>query len=272
MNRFALIVSSLLLFQSAAFAIGPTYSGSWYNPEQDGHGFSVEYTVLDDGTPLVVAYWYVYDTEGNPIFLIGTGEPEEDNTVTLEFVAPHGMKFGEFDPESTVREDGGTGVFAFENEESGTFNYEPSVWIADAYGLSAISIPVKMLLEVAHPNDEPPTGEPVPLIGFWSGRMVYDREYTGDDVCYDADVTLRIEPDDEFGEIVSITVNRDAGGQEIYLPFNTHLSSDGYVADSFRVFGGRTDYSLLFNTQGYAEGVWTEYFDDCSGLWSFTKD
>ena len=102
--------------------------------------------------------------------------------------------------------------------------------------------------------------------------MVYDREYTGDDVCYDADVTLRIEPDDEFGEIVSITVNRDAGGQEIYLPFNTHLSSDGYVADSFRVFGGRTDYSLLFNTQGYAEGVWTEYFDNCSGLWSFTKD
>jgi hypothetical protein len=72
--------------------IGPNYSGSWYNPEQSGHGFSLEYSVLNDGTPLVVAYWYVYDTEGNPIFLIGMGQPEEGNTVTLEFEAPYGIK------------------------------------------------------------------------------------------------------------------------------------------------------------------------------------
>jgi len=126
------------------------------------------------------------------------------------------------------------------------------------------------LLPCASDVEPPVVGDP--YTGFWSGMMLYDREYTGDDVCYDADVTLRIEPDDGVGEIVSITVNRDAGGQEIYLPFTAHLSSDGYVADSFQVFGGITDYSLLFNTQGYAEGVWTEYFDDCSGLWSFTKD
>jgi len=125
----ALVATAMLLFHSGAFAIGPTYSGSWYNPEQSGHGFSLEYSVLNDGIPVVVAYWYVYDTEGNPIWLIGMGEPEKDNTVILEFDAPYGMKFGEFDPEQTVRGDGGIGVFTFINSESGVFNYEPSEWM-----------------------------------------------------------------------------------------------------------------------------------------------
>jgi hypothetical protein len=78
-----LVATAMLLFHTGAFAIGPTYSGSWYNPEQSGHGFSLEYSVLSDQTPVVVAYWYVYDSEGNPIWLIGRGEPEEGNTVEL---------------------------------------------------------------------------------------------------------------------------------------------------------------------------------------------
>jgi len=266
MKRFALIVSSLMLFQSAAFAIGPTYSGSWYNPEQNGHGFSVEYSVLDDGTPLVVAYWYVYDTEGNPIFLIGTGEPEEDNTVTLEFVAPHGMKFGEFDPESTVRADGGTGVFAFEDEESGTFNYEPSIWIADAYGLSAISIPVKMLLEAAHPNDEPP----VSLPGLWSGRMIYDRKSAAGSACYDADVQVGVAGS-AIRYLDSITVSPDTGG--LYINSNLSIAMPTGNVSGYIIVNDQTiDFTIAFNTQGYAQGLWAYDDSECYGEWTFTKD
>lgn len=150
----ALVASASMVLQSAAFAIGTAYSGSWYNPDEDGHGFSLSYTELNDGRQLIVAYWYVYDSEGNPIFLVGVGEPEEDNSVTLKFEAPYGMKYGEFDPEQVVRGDGGIGVFTFENPESGVFNYEPSEWIIDTYGISAISTPVVKLLDVAHPNPE----------------------------------------------------------------------------------------------------------------------
>lgn len=146
--------AAMLLFQSVAFAIGTAYSGAWYNPEQDGHGFSLEYTILNDGSPLVVAYWYVYDSEGNPIFLVGVGEPEEGNTVTLDFDAPYGMKFGEFDPEQLVHGDGGTGVFTFQNPESGTFVYEPSDWISSRYGISAITSDMVKLIDVEHPNPE----------------------------------------------------------------------------------------------------------------------
>ena len=124
------------------------------DPDESGHGFSFEYTTLNDGSPLVVAYWYVYDTDGNPIFLVGNGEPDDSNSVTISFSAPYGMKFGEFDPESTIRPDGGIGVFTFDNPESGMFDYYPSEWITDAYGIMAISTPVEKLIAVEHPNPE----------------------------------------------------------------------------------------------------------------------
>ena len=275
MKRFALIVTLLMLFQSAAFAIGPTYSGSWFNPEQNGHGFSLEYSVLSDGTPLVVVYWYVYDQDGNPIFLVGLGEPEAGNSVTLEFEAPHGMKFGEFDPDSTVREDGGMGVFTFQNEESGTFNYEPSAWIADAYGLSAISIPVKMLLEVAHPNDEPPSGEPVPITGQWTGRMTYNRNSAGGSACYDANVqaVVQIMGNKDYTYVRGITVSPDVGGLYIDSGLNGPVSDEGYVTGNiYEVDGQSIDFTIAFNTRGNAEGIWTYVNSDCYGEWTFTKD
>lgn len=310
MKRFAFVVAILMLFQSSAFAIGAAYSGSWFNPEESGHGFSVEYSVLNDGTPLVVAYWYVYDTEGNPIFLIGMGAPEEGDTVTMEFEAPYGMKFGEFDPESTVRGDGGTGVFTFENSESGTFSYQPSAWIANAYGVTAISTPVKKLLGVAHPNPEivelhiggssltatdrtadlpvcfngagellpcasnvqPPESDP--YLGAWTGRMIYDRRSTG--TCHDADVNLNIVEYSRTGSpfhwrINSTTVMRDSGGVGI-SDYSVYFPEDGFAVGAIYVFGQSIDLNLQFSPQGSAEGYWNYFNGDCYGEWSFTKD
>jgi hypothetical protein len=124
------------------------------------------------------------------------------------------------------------------------------------------------LLPCASDVEPPVVGDP--YSGFWSGRMIYDRDYVGDDGCYDADVTIRLDPDDEYIEISSITINRDAGGTDIYTPYNMRLFPDGYIADSFIAFDGVNDFSLLFNTQGYAEGAWS--YRDCHGTWSFTKD
>lgn len=117
--------------------IGPAHSGSWYQPEQDGHGFSLEFGQLPDGSPMAVAYWYTYDDSGQPIFMIGTGKPE-DNRVTIDFISPVGMVFGEFDPDSVVEESGGTGVFEFQDRDNGSFSYIPSEFTATAWGHTAI--------------------------------------------------------------------------------------------------------------------------------------
>ncbi len=123
--------------QSGPPDIGPAHSGSWYQPEQDGHGFALEFGELPDGTPLAIAYWYTYDDRGNPLFLTGTGAPE-GNRVTIDFISPVGMVYGEFDPDSVVREDGGVAVFEFEDRDHGRFSYTPSEFTATAWGHTAI--------------------------------------------------------------------------------------------------------------------------------------
>lgn len=149
----SIIVGSLML-QSTAFAdVGAGYSGSWYNQDQSGHGFNIEYGETNDGTGYMVAYWYIYDTDGNPIFLVGVSQPE-GNTVEIAFEAPYGMVYGSFDPDAVIREDGGVGTFTFVDSDNGEFNYVPSTWMVETYGVSVITVPIVKLFNVAHPNPE----------------------------------------------------------------------------------------------------------------------
>lgn len=132
--------------------IGPAHSGSWYWPEQDGHGFSLEFGELLDGSPLAVAYWYTYDTEGNPIFMVGTGVPA-GNRVEIDFVSPVGMIYGVFDPATVTREPGGTGVFEFTDRDNGTFRYTPSAFTGENWGHTPIeAMPLVKLFGIPAPE------------------------------------------------------------------------------------------------------------------------
>ena len=132
-----LITLLCLLPVLSAVAIGPEHSGSWYWNEQSGHGFSIEIGELPDGSPFGVAYWYTYDNQGNPIFMLGNGYPDGD-VLDVVFESPVGMNFGEFDPLSVNREDGGTGRFVFTDENIATFQYTPSDFTVANWGHSAI--------------------------------------------------------------------------------------------------------------------------------------
>jgi hypothetical protein len=128
--------------------IGPGHSGSWYNSAEDGHGFSLEFGTLSDNTPFAVAYWYVYDSVGNPIFFVGSGVPE-GNVVELDLVSPVGMEFGVFDPASVQREPAGTARFVFSDDATGTFSYEPSAFSINEWGHTAVmDLPVTKLFGI----------------------------------------------------------------------------------------------------------------------------
>jgi hypothetical protein len=78
-----LLVPSWVLAQHIPvnpFSIRGDLSGSWYNPEQSGHGLMVE--VLDERH--VVLAWYTYDSSGDPLWLFGQGRASgQDLTVEL---------------------------------------------------------------------------------------------------------------------------------------------------------------------------------------------
>ena len=113
--------------------IGPAHSGSWFNESQSGHGFSIEFGQLPDGTQLAIVYWYTYDDQGMPIFMLGNGVVD-GNRVEITFESPVGMKYGVFDPGSVTRENGGTAVLEFSDRDHATFSYTPSTFSNTQWG------------------------------------------------------------------------------------------------------------------------------------------
>jgi hypothetical protein len=112
----------------------------------------MEFGELADGTPLAVIYWYTYDNLGNPIFMLGSGIPE-GNRVEIDLVSPVGMVFGEFDPDSVTRENGGSAVFEFSDRDTGTFTYTPSEFSSTNWGHKAINdLPLVKLFGVPAPE------------------------------------------------------------------------------------------------------------------------
>lgn len=104
-----------------AIDINRYMSGSWYNPEQVGHGFSVEIVSED----VSVFYWYVYNPDGTPTFLMGVGNNVGD---TIHAVAYHneGMHWGEFDPGHRMEMVWGELEITFRDCDSATLSYASS--------------------------------------------------------------------------------------------------------------------------------------------------
>ena len=112
----------------------------------------MEFGEQPDGSPLAVIYWYIYDDQGNPIFMLGSGVPD-GNRVEIQFVSPVGMVYGEFDPDTVSREDGGAGVFEFSDNGTGTFSYTPSEFTSDRWGHTPIvALPLTKLFGIPAPE------------------------------------------------------------------------------------------------------------------------
>lgn len=86
------LATSLLSMNESASALSPGVTGAWYNPEQSGHGITIE--VLSPQNAIV--FWYVYDAAGNPYNLYVEGTII-DNRIEGRAYAPRGMRFGVFD-------------------------------------------------------------------------------------------------------------------------------------------------------------------------------
>jgi beta-glucanase (GH16 family) len=127
--------------------VNPAHSGSWYDPDEDGHGFSIEVGNAPDGSPTAVVYWYTYDTAGLPIFLVGQGVPD-GTRLDVDFVSPVGMQWGVFERPEGDWPAGGTGRFEFSDEDNGVFSYEPSEFTASNWGHDAHSMEITKLFSI----------------------------------------------------------------------------------------------------------------------------
>ena len=122
MNMIAKSIFGMLLIFTAniwAMDIQGSHSGSWYNKDQSGHGFSFE--VLDDNK--MVVYWFVYTPDGEPTFLAALANIDGD-TATGTLHQYSGMNFGEFDPATLKEEVWGTISITFTGCDTATVTYQ----------------------------------------------------------------------------------------------------------------------------------------------------
>lgn len=121
-------------------------SGSWYNPNQSGHGVMLD--ILPDNRMWLA--WFTYDFEGNPIFLTANGIWDAStNSAYFDMIYTSGMTFGEFNSNDIEQELWGGLMFEFNNCESATI-YFASPYIDDYTGwpYGSGSFPVSRLTTI----------------------------------------------------------------------------------------------------------------------------
>ncbi len=126
------------LYENNSFGIQVAHTALWYNPEQNGHGINVQ--ILENNRLLM--YWYVYDSIGQPLWLIGIGD-YQGNTAYLNVSILSGAKFPpNFDTNDVNMQDWGTMELEFSGCNNGTFKWTP---LANDKGYTAGEMPLVRL-------------------------------------------------------------------------------------------------------------------------------
>jgi hypothetical protein len=116
-------ISLTVTAAAPAFSIVSGITGSWYLPAQSGHGFNVE--VLPNNGFL--AFWYVYDNNGNNLWLVGQGTYTGDTATMDAYQGSGGMFPPNFDKTKIVRTKWGTLTMKFTDCNTATVQWAPIV-------------------------------------------------------------------------------------------------------------------------------------------------
>lgn len=142
-SRFALLLALAAAASAPAHAtLPPGISGTWYNPAQSGHGFSLE--ILDAERAL--GFWYVYDVDGNPVHLYLDGVIDGRSIVADAWLS-RGMRFGSFDPQQHALTRWGEVTLAFDDCDTAQLSWNASGEGGAGYGTGAM--PLQRLTRIA---------------------------------------------------------------------------------------------------------------------------
>jgi hypothetical protein len=123
---------------ASAFSIGPGITGNWFDPDESGHGFSIE--VLPENQML--AQWYVFAPNGGPVWIVATGPITGDTAVLQGYqeVGAGGRFPPNFNPTQVQSQLWGTLTFTFTDCSNGQVS-----WQSVVAGYASGSIPITRL-------------------------------------------------------------------------------------------------------------------------------
>lgn len=137
----AMIAALMLDIQDAraqsGIEIDPSFSASWFNPDESGHGVLMH--LLDENTAWMC--WFAFDLDGNPAWICGIGTISGDRIEFPEAFTIEGGAFPpKFDPSLVVEVPWGTITIVFTGCDSGFMT-----WTTDAAGFQSGEMPLTRL-------------------------------------------------------------------------------------------------------------------------------
>lgn len=132
----------LLLATSALAAPYPSVvNGAWWDSERSGQGLVIEQVEYPSavGTPQLQVYWYSYDEEGNPIYLVGVGDYVQGRA-TVPLSSTRGGRHGNaLDPAQVVNTDWGSATITGLTCEQIEVRYTPLGGVQETMSMSRFS-------------------------------------------------------------------------------------------------------------------------------------
>ena len=121
----------------APFAISRGITGSWFNANQNGHGFVLE--VLPGNPQILSAFWFVFAPNGAATWIAASGPVDGDHAALQAYqVAGSGAFFApHFDPANVHAQPWGTLTFAFTGCSAGNVSWSST---APGYGVGSLAI------------------------------------------------------------------------------------------------------------------------------------
>ena len=108
---------------AATLAIGPGFSGAWYDPQQSGHGLFLE--VLPGSR--LLAWWFTFTPDGTQQSWFGGVGTISGNTAMVPVDLTQGGRWiPNFDPAKVVRVPWGTLAFTFSDCNNGRVDFTSS--------------------------------------------------------------------------------------------------------------------------------------------------
>jgi glucose/arabinose dehydrogenase len=134
-----------------ADSIDPLVTGTWFDPQQDGHGWLTE-AIEVGGEQALLATWYTY-LDGEPVWLIGVGAADADEVVVPLTITRGGGFTPGFDPASVLREHWGEARFRFPGGQQASVS-----WDSSYPGFGSGSMPLTRLVYPAPDEAGTPSG------------------------------------------------------------------------------------------------------------------
>ncbi len=138
-SLFSIFFFSLLpITGNAAVAIQPGIGGAWYNATESGHGFILNVSEKD-GQLTLLATWYVYDNDGNQMWLIGSAPFEQGATsITMPVIVTEKLQFDNLGGGGLLELAWGSLDLEFSTCDEGLVTYNPHPNAGFAAGTTSI--------------------------------------------------------------------------------------------------------------------------------------